>query len=176
MLDNSGGPVLEKLLMLPKICIAFLAVTIFEAATIPTNAAPDGADEVRAVLKAQQEAWNRGDIDAFMNGYWRSDLTRFVSGDEVTRGWQTVRDRYKTKYSDREKMGTLAFSDLEITMLSADAAVVLGRWELKGVNEPPSRRSGVPGEPHGRFTLVLRKFTEGWRIVHDHTSAAQPTK
>ncbi|MGH8099991.1 MAG: nuclear transport factor 2 family protein, partial [Chthoniobacterales bacterium] len=69
---------------------------------------------------------------------------------------------YKTKYSDREKMGTLAFSDLEITMLSADAAVALGRWQLKRVND----------EPHGRFTLVLRKFTEGWRIVHDHTSAA----
>ena len=175
MLDNSGGPALEKLLMLPKICILLLAATIFKAATIPTNAAPGGAHEIRAVLKAQQEAWNRGDIDAFMNGYWRSDLTRFVSGDEVTRGWQTVRDRYKTKYSDREKMGTLAFSDLEITMLSADAAVVLGRWELKRVNEPPSRRSGVPGEPHGRFTLVLRKFTEGWRIVHDHTSAAMST-
>jgi ketosteroid isomerase-like protein len=163
MLDNSGGPALEKLLMLPKFCIVLLAATIFEAATIPASAAPDGADEIRAVLKAQQEAWNQGDIDAFMSGYWRSDLTRFVSGDEVTRGWQTVRDRYKTKYSDREKMGTLAFSDLEITMLSADAAVVLGRWQLKRVND----------EPHGRFTLVLRKFPEGWRIVHDHTSAAK---
>jgi len=176
MLDNSGGAALEKLLMLPKICIACLAVTIFEAATIPAHAVPDGEDEVRAVLKAQQEAWNRGDIDGFMNGYWRSDLTRFVSGDEVSRGWQTVRHRYKAKYSDREKMGTLAFSDLEVTMLSADAAVVLGRWHLKRANEPPSRRSGVPVEPHGRFTLVLRKFTEGWRIVHDHTSAAQPPK
>jgi ketosteroid isomerase-like protein len=163
MLDNPGRPALEKLLMLPKICIVLLAATIFEAATIPGNAAPDAADEVRAVLKAQQEAWNRGDIDAFMNGYWRSNLTRFVSGDEVTRGWQTVRDRYKTKYSDREKMGTLTFSDLEITMLSANAAVVLGRWQLKRVSD----------EPHGRFTLILRKFTEGWRIVHDHTSAAK---
>ncbi|MGH8099870.1 MAG: YybH family protein, partial [Chthoniobacterales bacterium] len=96
MLDNSGAAALEKLLMLPKILIVLLAAAIFGAATIPANAAPDGADEIRAVLRAQQEAWNRGDIDAFMNGYWRSDLTQFVSGDEVTRGWQTVRDRYKT--------------------------------------------------------------------------------
>lgn len=162
MLDNSGGPALEKLLMLPKICILLVAATIFGAATIPTNV-PDGADEIRAVLKAQQEAWNRGDIDGFMNGYRRSHLTQFVSGDEVTRGWQTVRDRYKTKYSDREKMGTLAFSDLEITMLSRDAAIALGRWQLKRPND----------QPHGRFTLVLRKFAEGWRIVHDHTSAAK---
>src|SRR5204863_7215971 len=82
MLDNSGGPALEKLLMLPKICILLLAATIFKAATIPANAAPDGPADLRAVLKAQQEAWNRGDIDGFMNGYWRSHLTQFVSGDE----------------------------------------------------------------------------------------------
>ena len=174
MLDTSGAAALEKLSMLRKISILLLAAILLRAATIPLNAAPDAADEIRAVLTAQQEAWNRGDIDAFMNGYWHSDKTVFVSGDEITRGWQTVRDRYKTKYSDREKMGTLAFSDLEIMTLSADSAVVLGRWQQKRADEPPSRRSGVPGEPHGRFTLILRKFTEGWRIVHDHTSAAQP--
>ena len=123
----------------------------------------DAVSEIRNVLQSQQEAWNRGDIDAFMNGYWRSDKTVFVSGDEVTRGWQKVLDRYKKKYSDRAKMGTLTFSDLEITPLSADAAVALGAWKLKRASD----------EPHGRFTLIFRRFPEGWRIVHDHTSAAQ---
>jgi ketosteroid isomerase-like protein len=118
--------------------------------------------EVTAVLKMQQEAWNRGDIDAFMNGYWRSDKTVFVSGDEVTRGWQKVLNRYKKKYSDRAKMGTLTFSEIEITPLCADAAVALGRWELERTTD----------HPHGRFTLIFRRFPEGWRIVHDHTSAA----
>ena len=112
----------------------------------------------------QQEAWNRGDIDAFMEGYWRSDETVFVSGDEVTRGWQKVVDRYKKKYSDREKMGALTFSDVEISPLSADSAVALGAWKLKRAQD----------EPHGRFTLIFRRFPEGWRIVHDHTSAAAP--
>jgi ketosteroid isomerase-like protein len=122
----------------------------------------DPAQEIRAVLQAQQDTWNRGDIDAFMNGYCRSDETVFVSGDEVLRGWERVLERYRQKYSDREKMGTLTFSDLKIEMLSSDAAVALGRWALK-------RKTDTP---HGRFTLIFRKTPEGWRIVHDHTSAA----
>jgi ketosteroid isomerase-like protein len=128
----------------------------------PSKAAANG--EIQSVLHAQQEAWNRGDIDAFVNGYWRSDETVFVSGDEVTRGWQKVLDRYKKKYSDREKMGTLTFSDLEITPLNADAAVALGAWKLKRAQD----------QPHGRFTLIFRRFPDGWKIVHDHTSTASP--
>ena len=121
--------------------------------------------EIRAVLSAQQEAWNHGDIDGFMNGYARAETTVFVSGDEVTRGWQTVRDRYFKKYGDRAKMGTLTFSDLETEQLGQDSAVALGRWELKRAND----------NPHGRFTLIFRHTTDGWRIVHDHTSAAPPS-
>ena len=120
--------------------------------------------EIQSVLTAQQDAWNRGDIDAFMNGYARSASTVFVSEDEVRRGWETVRDRYHLRYSDRAKMGTLSFSEIEVTMLSPDAAVVLGRWKLKREND----------EPHGRFTLIFKRLPEGWRIVHDHTSAAPP--
>ena len=120
--------------------------------------------EITAVLTAQQEAWNRGDIDAFMNGYWRSDETVFVSSDEVTRGWQKVLDRYKKNYSDRAKMGTLTFSNFEITPLGDDAAVVLGAWKLKRAKD----------EPRGRFTLIFRRVSDGWKIVHDHTSAASP--
>jgi ketosteroid isomerase-like protein len=119
--------------------------------------------EIRAVIQAQQEAWNRGDIEGFMNGYARFDSTLFVSGDDVTRGWQTVHDRYKTKYSDREKMGMLTFSNLEITPLGSDAAVVLGQWKLDRKQD----------QPHGRFTLIFRHSADGWRIVHDHTSAAE---
>jgi ketosteroid isomerase-like protein len=126
----------------------------------------NSASEIQSVLNAQQGDWNRGDIDAFMNGYARSASTVFVSEDEVRRGWETVRDRYRIKYSDRAKMGTLSFSDIEVTMHSPDAAVALGRWRLKRAND----------EPHGRFTLIFKRLPEGWRIVHDHTSAAPPTK
>ena len=117
---------------------------------------------IRAVLDAQVAAWNRGDIESYMNGYDRSPNTEFVGADSITRGWQDVLDRYKKRYDTREKMGTLAFSDLEITMLSSDAALVLGRWRLKRAND----------EPHGTFTLLFRKRKAGWRIVHDHSSSA----
>lgn len=115
---------------------------------------------VKAVLDAQVEAWNRGDIEGYMAGYWRSGETVFVSGDSLTRGWQTVLARYKKKYDSREKMGTLTFSDLEITSVGDDAAIAVGRWHLQRAKD----------EPHGRFTLVFRRTRQGWRIVHDHTS------
>jgi uncharacterized protein (TIGR02246 family) len=140
----------------------FLAATNLSTAA---SAEPESKDQVvaqvRAALDAQQAAWNRGDIDTFTTTYDRDAI--FVSGDEVTRGSQTILERYKKKYSDRAKMGTLTFSDLEITALSENAAVVLGRWSLKRAND----------EPHGRFTLIFRKTPDGWRIVHDHTSSAQ---
>jgi ketosteroid isomerase-like protein len=117
---------------------------------------------IHAVLDAQAVAWNRGDIEGYMDGYDRSPATVFVSGDTITRGWQTVLDRYKKRYDSREKMGFLTFSDLEITVLNQDAALVLGRWHLQRAND----------EPHGTFTLVFRKTKAGWRIVHDHTSSA----
>ncbi len=117
-------------------------------------------DPIRAVLDAQVAAWNRGDIDGFMEGYSHSPKTAFVSGDEVTRGWQTVRDRYARKYDSRDKMGTLTFSDVEITRLGDDAAIALGSWSLQRKDD----------QPHGKFTLLFRRLPEGWRIVLDHTS------
>lgn len=135
------------------------------AAAVPTKSSKRDMKimrEVRAVLDAQVAAWNRGDIDGFMDGYARSAETVFVSGDTVTHGWQTVLDRYKKGYNTREKMGTLAFSDLEINVLSSDAAVVLGRWQLTRAADTPK----------GRFTLIFRRTRAGWRIVHDHTSSA----
>jgi ketosteroid isomerase-like protein len=143
--------------------VSFLAAAIIGSTSAQTQTGTPAA-EIQRVIRAQESAWNRGDIEAFMNGYWRSDETVFISGDEVTRGWQKVLDRYKTKYSDRAKMGTLTFSDLEITSLISDSAVALGSWKLKRAND----------EPHGRFTLIFRKFPDGWKIIHDHTSAATP--
>lgn len=116
--------------------------------------------DIRAVMDAQAAAWNRGDIEGYMKGYWNAPALVFVSGDTVTKGWQPTLDRYKKRYDSRAKMGTLAFSDLEIEVLSKDSATVLGSWALTREND----------NPRGKFTLVFRKFKDGWRIVHDHTS------
>ena len=111
-------------------------------------------------MDAQTAAWNRGDVDGFMLGYWNSGDLVFVSGDGVTRGWQPTLDRYKKNYNSREKMGALKFSDLDINVISKNAAVVLGSWALTRAND----------NPKGKFTLIFRKLSGGWRIVHDHTS------
>lgn len=140
------------------IAVILLAVSSPVAQTNQTNK-PIAA--IRAVLDAQVAAWNRGDLEGYMDGYQRSPDIVFISGDRVTRGWKTVLDRYKRSYDTREKMGVLEFSDVEITMLGTDAALVFGRWHLRTKNEP-----------RGRFTLLFRRTKDGWRIVHDHTSSA----
>ena len=116
--------------------------------------------DIHKVMDKQAAAWNKGDIDGFMDGYWRSEKLTFISGTEVTRGWQKTLDNYKKGYDSKAKMGVLTFSDLEFTILSKDAAVVLGSWALRREKD----------NPHGKFTLTFRKFKEGWRIVMDHTS------
>jgi ketosteroid isomerase-like protein len=121
------------------------------------------AAAVRAVLEAQAAAWNRGDVAGYMEGYAKEEATTFVSGDTITRGWQTVHDRYKSRYDTRAKMGTLAFTELELKPLSEFYFTATGRWQL-------TLSDGTT--PHGRFTLILRRTNAGWRIVHDHTSSA----
>ena len=117
------------------------------------------ADDIIDVMNEQSADWNRGDIEGFMRGYWNSDKLVFVSS-RVTRGWQPTLENYKRSYPTKEAMGTLTFSELEVTVLSNNAAVVLGSWALQRASD----------NPKGKFTLIFRKFKEGWRIVHDHTT------
>jgi ketosteroid isomerase-like protein len=140
---------------------AALFVISFPAARAADPTAIQSA--VRAVLDQQVKDWNAGDIEKFMRGYDRSEKTRFASGGNITLGWQAVMDRYRRTYSDKAAMGTLTFSDIDITVASDDSALVFGRWHLKRDKD----------EPSGLFTLLFRKTTDGWRIVHDHTSAAE---
>jgi ketosteroid isomerase-like protein len=115
---------------------------------------------IRQVLTDQQSAWNRGDVSAFMKGYWNSPQLSFASSSGFVRGWEKVTTRYQHNYPDQASMGKLDFSDLEVRTLAPDAALVLGKWHLQ-------RSSGDVG---GIFSLVFQRFPEGWRIVHDHTS------
>jgi ketosteroid isomerase-like protein len=117
--------------------------------------------QIRQVLDAQVAAWNRGDVDSFMTGYWKSPRTLFVGANGVTRGWQAVLDRYHRAYPNRAAMGQLTFSDLVVHQDCPDSAVVIGEYHLQRANDHPS----------GVFTLNFRKFSEGWRIVVDHTTA-----
>jgi ketosteroid isomerase-like protein len=120
---------------------------------------------VEHVLHQQQDAWNRHDLEAFMAGYWNSPELTFFSGAKLTSGWQSTVERYRKTYqSEGREMGKLEFSDLNIQSLGPDAAFVRGAWHL-------AMSDGKT--PHGLFTLIFRKVPEGWKIVHDHTSAAE---
>lgn len=118
------------------------------------------AQNIRTVMNDQAAAWNKGDLEGFMFGYWNSDQLVFVSGDKITRGWQATLDNYKKSYDSRAKMGTLSFTDLDVTVFSKDAGSVLGSWSLAREKDTPK----------GKFTLLFRKIKGKWSIVHDHTS------
>jgi ketosteroid isomerase-like protein len=136
-----------------------IACSAFVFAADQSTALP----EIPALLSAQAAAWNRGDIEGFMQAYTETADLRFASGGNVTFGWRPTLERYKQRYPDKAAMGTLDFTDLEITPLAPDAAVVFGRWKLTREKDTP----------HGLFTLTLKKTSAGWRIIQDHTSSAQ---
>jgi ketosteroid isomerase-like protein len=128
-------------------------------AKAPANQEADRA-AITAALMAQQRAWNEGNVDAFLEGYWHSPELTFSGSSGVSRGWDGVMARYKKSYPDRATMGQLDFSGLEFRFLGPDAALILGNWHLK-------REKGDAG---GVFSLVWQRFPEGWKIVHDHTA------
>jgi beta-aspartyl-peptidase (threonine type) len=140
---------------------------IESAAQTPTHIVAQGDTKgaVEQVLRLQQAAWNRHDLEGFMAGYWNSPDLTFFSGAKESDGWQAAIERYRTAYaSPGHEMGKLAFSGLRIETLGPSAAFVRGTWWLT----MPDGKT-----PHGLFTLVFRMFPDGWKIVHDHTSAAE---
>lgn len=114
---------------------------------------------IRDVLMRQEIAWNKGDIDEFMQGYWKSDSLKFI-GVTITKGWDATLQRYKATYPDRAEMGELKFTFYEFKFLKDDTCLVTGKYHLKRVMD----------EPSGMFTLLLKKIDGAWVIVYDHTS------
>ena len=140
-------------------CIAPILVVFICPMFISPFARAD-EKEIAAILQKQTDAWNRQDIDGFMQTYWKSGDLTFSSGGTTTRGWQATLDRYKKKYHPPDQMGKLSFDELEVTMLNESSAFVLGRWHLKIGDE----------RQNGNFTLVVKKIDGQWLIVHDHSS------
>jgi len=112
------------------------------------------------VLEDQRQGWNKGDMDAYMQGYWKSDSLLFVGKNGPTYGWQKTLDNYKKGYPDKSAMGFLTFGIKKVEFLSKDRAFVLGSWNLKREKD----------EPKGYFTLLLRKIGGQWKVVVDHSS------
>lgn len=132
-----------------------LMIVIAADSSQPQNA----GNELLRILEVQKESWNRQDLEGFMAYYWNSEEFTFQSGANRLRGWKVLLERYKKSYSG-ENWGELDFTNLEVNVLCADYAYVLGRWKLELKD---SLREGV-------FTIIFRRFPEGWRIIHDHSS------
>jgi ketosteroid isomerase-like protein len=152
--------------------LIFLIVTM-SLTLLATNPAPatqpattSEETAIKGVLAGQQTAWNQGDVETFMRGYWNSADLTFAGTSGITRGYAPVLAHYKQGYPDKAAMGHLEFTDLEVHSLGGNAALVLGKWHL-------TRDRGDLG---GVFSLVFQKFPDGWKIVHDHTSQAAPAK
>jgi ketosteroid isomerase-like protein len=145
----------------------FFLFNLVFATNVPASAVVNdqATAAIEHVLRTQQAAWNRHDLDAFMAGYWKSPELTFFSGAKENDGWQAAIDRYRAVYSGPgHEMGKLDFSGLRVEMLGADAAFVRGIWQLTMSDGKTL---------HGIFTLIFRKLPDGWKIVHDHTSAAE---
>jgi len=120
---------------------------------------PQIINEIQTVLDEQKKSWNAGNIEGFMEYYWKSEDFTFQSGDKRLNGWEALLARYKENYSG-EKMGKLDFTDIDIRVQSKDFAYVLGRWKLLFKDS----------SKEGLFTIIFKRLPEGWRIIHDHTS------
>jgi len=141
-------------------------IMAFPVFSFSQNSSESAKPDIEHVLHQQRDAWNHHDLEGFMAGYWNSPELTFSGSSGISRGWDGVLARYKKNYPDRAAMGELDFSGLEFRFLGADHALVLGRWHLK-------REKGEVG---GVFSLVWQRFPEGWRIIHDHTSANEAPK
>ena len=145
-----------------------LALLIALIVAVAISAWSEDANEtngraIRNVIEEQQSAWNHGDLEAFMSGYWNSPDLTFFAGAHESKGWQAALDRYKKNYQGAgHEMGKLDFANLRIEMLGSDSAFVRGEFHL-------TMSDGKT--PHGLFTLIFRKFPDGWKIVHDHSAA-----
>ena len=141
------------------VLVLFAAITVAAITACSPRYSKKTESRILAVMNAQTDAWNRGDIEEFLAGYWNSPDLLFASRGTFSRGWQPLLERYKKVYPEG-KMGQLEFDDIEIHRLGRDAAWVAGKWSL----------AMDDSSPHGAFTLIFKRIGNGWKIVHDHSS------
>lgn len=146
-----------------EICALLVACFLLLHPALSQAADAKSKSAIEQVLNSQTRAWNRGDSEGFMAGYWHSPNLVFQSNSVVTHGWQPTMERYRQRYKSAGKeMGHLDFPDQQIVLLGKDAALIRGTWHLRFSNSK---------ESHGLYTLIMRKLPEGWRIIHDHSSS-----
>ena len=145
---------MNKILLLSILCLSNLFASAQHTETL-------AKEQIKMVMKFQESNWNRGDIPAYMEGYWKSDSLLFVGGKGPTYGWSQTLTNYLKSYPTNEKMGKLTFKLIKVDVLSQQDAFVVGQWTLH-------RKSDTLG---GHFSLLWKKIDEEWKIVADHSSS-----
>lgn len=140
---------------------SLILLTLVACESVPKRNPSGGAiNDIQTIMNEQQEAWNRGDIDGFMNGYWKSDSLRFIGKRGITFGWQATLDNYKKSYPVPEAMGRLQFTNLTTEIVGDSAAYVIGKWQLFRSADTLA----------GHYSLLWKKMQDRWVIVADHSS------
>lgn len=140
-------------------CIILIVISFF-CGQMPAQAQSSGADQIKELLNTQKDAWNQGNLERFMETYWKSDSLMFIGKSGVTYGWQATLDNYKKSYPGKDAMGTLSFQFIEFRKVAADTYFVVGKWHL----------ARTIGDVSGHYTLLVRKISGKWKIVADHSS------
>ena len=144
-------------------CLVLLLLAACAPATkTPTHDVAVAKGEVQKVLDEQADCWSRGDLECYMQGYWKSDSLLFVGSKGLTYGWQQTLDNYKRSYPDAAAMGKLSFELKEMRELSPETILVVGKWHLQ--------REASKGDLEGHFSVIFKRFADGWKIVADHSS------
>jgi ketosteroid isomerase-like protein len=160
---NGNGPRRPryKLYVLLVLLLGVVLLAVFKRTVLGPFFARSDSAAIQQVLTDQAAAWNEGNLERFMTGYWHSPEVSFFSDKGEKRGWDELLERYRQRYqAEGQEMGQLTFSDLNIEVLNTDSAWVRGRWQLVMKDKTVG----------GLFTLFFKKKPDGWRIIHDHTS------
>ncbi len=139
------------------VTLLLISILVF---SITLMAQSNDAKAILKLLKQQDAAWNRGDLEGFMEGYWKSDSLMFIGKSGITYGWQKTLENYKKGYPDTVAMGKLNFEYIEVKRLSVNYFFIVGKWHL----------TRTIGNLNGAFTLLMRKIKGNWVIVKDHSS------
>ena len=142
--------------------ILLLVTACAPGSKLPAQDATAANAEIRKVLADQADCWSRGDLECYMQGYWKSDSLLFVGSRGLTYGWQQTLDNYKRSYPDASAMGKLTFDLKEMRTLSPETVLVVGKWHLQ--------REAAKGDLEGHFSVVFKRFADVWKIVADHSS------
>ena len=126
------------------------------------NDEPSAESIITSKMQEQEDCWNNGDLNCFMQHYWQDEKLEFIGKNGLTRGWQKTLDNYNTSYPTSGKMGKLSFEILKNKQIDFTTAHTIGKWRLI--------RKEIGDTLAGHFTLIWQKRNQEWVIISDHSS------